>query len=170
MDPVVRLASEVPDLSLPDLGGVDHRFAEQRGWILVVDFWSAECPWSNRADESIAALVPGWSDRVVVWRIACNANETVEQARAVASTRGLDVILRDADGVVADAFGAVTTPHLFAIDQAGVLRYGGGLDDVTFRQRQPTRHYLAEAVQALLNGRLPDPAQTQAYGCTIVRA
>ena len=70
---------------------------------------------------------------------------------------------------VADLFGAQTTPHFFVLDQQGVLRYRGALDDVTFRQREPKNYYLHEAVQALLAGRLPEPAETPAYGCTIVR-
>jgi hypothetical protein len=40
---------------------------------------------------------------------------------------------------------------------------------VTFRRRQATRFYLREAVEALFEGRLPEPAETTAYGCAIVR-
>jgi hypothetical protein len=43
------------------------------------------------------------------------------------------------------------------------------VDDVTFRQRKATRFFLEEAVEALLDGRLPALEQTPAYGCTIVR-
>jgi hypothetical protein len=55
------------------------------------------------------------------------------------------------------------------IDATGILRYRGAFDDVTFRQRTPARFYLKEAVEVLLAGKLPDPAETQPYGCTIVR-
>jgi hypothetical protein len=55
------------------------------------------------------------------------------------------------------------------IDQAGLLRYQGAVDDVTFRQRTPTRYYLREAVEALLAGRQPQPQETPPYGCTVVR-
>ena len=70
---------------------------------------------------------------------------------------------------MADAWGAQTTPHVFVVDEAGVLRYQGAVDDVTFRQREPKRFYVKEAVDALLAGRLPEIASTPAYGCTIVR-
>jgi hypothetical protein len=78
-------------------------------------------------------------------------------------------VLLDEDHAVADLYGAATTPHFFVVDAEGVLRYAGALDDVTFRQKTPTRQFLAEAVAALLEGRLPDPAQTPGYGCAIVR-
>jgi len=55
------------------------------------------------------------------------------------------------------------------VDVAGILRYQGALDDVTFRQREPNRFYVKEVVDALLAGRLPEVASAPAYGCTIVR-
>jgi hypothetical protein len=70
---------------------------------------------------------------------------------------------------VADLYQALTTPHVFVIDRDGILRYAGAVDDVSFRQRRPTRFYLDEAVEALLDGQLPAVAETPAYGCTIVR-
>jgi hypothetical protein len=55
------------------------------------------------------------------------------------------------------------------VDKEGILRYRGAVDDVKFRQRQATRFFLEEAIEALLDGRLPQLAETPAYGCTIVR-
>ena len=68
-----------------------------------------------------------------------------------------------------DLYGSLTTPHIFVIDREGKLRYQGAFDDVTFRQREPTRFYLKDALDALLAGRQPEPAQTTPYGCSIVR-
>ncbi len=89
----------------------------------------------------------------------------IEQA---ALERNLSPLL-DPDHRVADLYSARTTPHLFVIDPDGNLRYQGALDDVTFRKREPSRHYLREAVTAVLAGRQPDPDLTPAYGCIIVR-
>ncbi len=79
-------------------------------------------------------------------------------------------MLRDSRHEVADLYGAQTTPHLFVIDKQGVLRYQGALDDTNFRQRNASRFFLREAVEAVLAGQDPDPAQVSPYGCTIVRA
>jgi hypothetical protein len=106
---------------------------------------------------------------VLLWTVASNANESIELLQRVAEQRGLPLVLTDAQHLVADLFGAQTTPHFFVIDGQGILRYQGALDDVTFRQREARRFYLLEAVEALLEGRLPDPAETLAYGCSIVR-
>ena len=81
----------------------------------------------------------------------------------------LATILRDQDQRTADAYGAVTTPHVYVIDVEGVLRYAGGLDDVNLRQREPTTNYLKQAVEAAQAGRAPDPSETPPFGCAIVR-
>jgi hypothetical protein len=65
-------------------------------------------------------------------------------------------------------YGAQTTPHIFVLDPAGILRYQGAFDDKTFRKRQPKVSYTLNAVNALLKGNNPDPAETPPYGCTVV--
>jgi hypothetical protein len=90
----------------------------------------------------------------------------LEQA---ARARRLPTVLIDADHVVADLYKAITTPHVFLVDREGLLRYRGAVDDVTFRQRKATRFFLEEAVEALLENRLPAVQETPPYGCTIVR-
>lgn len=158
-----------PGFALPDLRGEIHRLSEQRGRAVVLNFWSAVCPWSHRADEALSGALPDWGERVVYWPIASNSDETIEMLRQAASERDLPLVLHDVHHRLADAYGAVTTPQFFVIDPNGLLRYSGALDDVTFRKRTAGRAYLTEAVNAVLAGRMPDPAQTPAYGCAMVR-
>jgi hypothetical protein len=163
------IGKPVPCFNLPDISGVAHSLDEFLGRILLLNFWSAECPWSERADRVLVHLLAGWGSQVNLLTIASNANEPLDLIRQVAGERGLPLVLHDASHVIADLYGAQTTPHLYMIDADGILRYQGAFDDVTFRQRTPVRFYLKDAVDALLEGKLPDPAQTQAYGCAIVR-
>lgn len=101
--------------------------------------------------------------------IAANRNESRSMVAEAAQARHIPQVRLDPEQVVADLYGALTTPHVFVIDREGILCYRGAVDDITFRQRQATRFFLQEAVEALLNGRLPELAETPAYGCTIVR-
>jgi peroxiredoxin len=158
-----------PDFTLPDLEGTPHALSGYRGRIAVVNFWSAECPWSERADSQLKQWLREWGELVVLLTVASNVNETPELIAGAARQRGLAPVLLDSGCRVADAWGAQTTPHVFVLDESGVLRYQGAVDDVTFRQREPKRFHLKEAVDALLAGRLPEVASTPAYGCTIVR-
>ena len=88
-----------------------------------------------------------------------------EAARA----RSMPVVLIDSEHIVADLYEAVTTPNAFLLDREGILRYRGAVDDITFRRREATQFFLRDAVEALLQGRLPQRNETPAYGCTIVR-
>jgi peroxiredoxin len=152
-----------------DIQGVARSLQDFRGKVVILNFWSAECPWARRTDEALQELLEDWGDPVVLLSVASNVNEGEELVRRVADERNLPHLLIDKESRLADLYGAQTTPHLFVIDAQGILRYQGALDDVTFRRRNPTRDYLRQAVQAVLAGENPDPDQTPAYGCAIVR-
>jgi peroxiredoxin len=166
---LMEMGQAIPAFTLDDLKGKPYSLKDMGGRILVLVFWSAECPWSERADALIQAWQVDWGEQVEVWMIASNRNEDKATLRQVAEERKIEVVLIDADAQLADLFGAVTTPHCFVIDEAGTLRYCGALDDVTFRQREATRFFLKDAVSALLSGKPVKPEETSGYGCTIVR-
>ncbi len=169
MDTLIPNGQPAPDFTLPDLKGNPHSLSAYRGRVVVVNFWSAECPWAKRADEALTGYRSTWGDDVILLSVASNANEPPELLARVSAERGLPVVLQDASQRVADLYGAETTPHLYVIDREGILRYQGALDDVTFRRREATRAYLEKAVATVLGGRLPDPEQTLPYGCSLVR-
>jgi peroxiredoxin len=158
-----------PDFELPDLNRDIHRLSDYHGRIVILNFWSCECPHSERTDRALMAMSVQWREQVVMLSIAANRNESVAAVAEASRTRRLPIVLLDAGQVVADLYGAQTTPHVFVIDRDGLLRYRGAVDDVTFRQRRPSRFFLDEAVEALLDARLPALGETPAYGCTIVR-
>ncbi len=165
----MNLDESAPDFELPDLNGRPHRLGDYRGKIVVVNFWSCECPHSERADQILRAASIRWEKEVVILPIASNRNETIQSLNEISKVRRLSIVLVDVEHSVADLYDAQTTPHIFVIDRNGLLRYRGAVDDATFRQRKPTRFFLDEAVGALLEGRLPALTETPAYGCAIVR-
>ncbi len=163
--PKLITGQPAPIFHLEDLNGRRIALEDFLERTVLVNFWSAECPWSERADRTLRE----WQDRIVLLPVAANANEPPEMLRRVAAERGLQVVLHDPGHQVADLYGAETTPHLFLIDPGGVLRYQGAFDDVTFRQRTPTRNYVEEAIKAVLRGGPVPVVETPAYGCTFVR-
>lgn len=158
-----------PSFILPDLHGKMHCLEDYRGRIVIVNFWSCECPHSRRTDERVLSMLRGRGEDIVLLPIASNRSETPEALARAAEERGLPLVLRDAEHTVADLYAAETTPHVFVMDRQGRLRYRGAVDDVTLRQRIPTRFFLDEVVGALLEGRVPPLMESPAYGCAIVR-
>jgi hypothetical protein len=169
MDTVIKSGDLAPEFVLADLQGETHRLSDGSGRVIVLNFWSATCPWALRADEALVGPRREWGERVAYWPIASNADETIAVIQKAAAERDLSVVLHDVDQHVAIDYGALTTPQFFVVDPEGLVRYSGALDDVTFRKRTPSREYLAEAVGAILAGRLPETAETPAYGCALVR-
>ncbi len=165
----MELNQPVADFALPDLDAHLHRLNDYRGQIVVINFWSAECPWCERTDAHLRALAHRHAGQMVLLSVAANANEPDDLLCQAAHQRGLPLVLRDPGGGVCDLFGAQTTPHAFVLGPGGILRYRGAVDDVTFRKRLPERWYVQEAVEALLAGQMPFVQETPPYGCAIVR-
>jgi peroxiredoxin len=165
----VEINQPAIDFALPDLQGNIHRLGDYRGRIAIINFWSAECPHSARADELILNLLGTGKGEVEWLSVASNRNESVPLVEEVANARGVPMVLIDAEHAVADQYEAITTPHVFVVDREGMLRYRGAVDDVTFRRRAATQFFLQEAVESLLQGKLPSVTETPAYGCAIVR-
>ena len=115
------------------------------------------------------SMLVQWRGDVAMLSIASNRSENAEELKTAADARRLPTVLIDAQCSVADMFEAQTTPHVYLIDREGILRYRGAIDDATFRRRTPSRFFLDEAVESLLEGHLPALTESPAYGCTIVR-
>ena len=165
----MELNRPAPDFELTDLRGKPQRSCDARGKIVIVNFWSAECPHSARTDGLILSLLGKWNGEVELLSIASNGNESVQMVEEAAKARGLSKVLIDPQHIVADQFEAMTTPHIFLLDREGILRYRGSVDDVTFRRREVSHSYLKDAVESLLKGKVPELSETPPYGCTIVR-
>ena len=165
----MQVNEPAPDFELPGIQGGCHKLSDFRGKIAIINFWSAECPHSERTDRHLFTLLAKWNGEVAMLSIASNRNESAQKVADVAASRRVPNVLIDADHRVADLYEALTTPHVFVLDCEGILRYRGAVDNITFRHRQATQFFLQDAVESLLKGQLPELSETPSYGCTIVR-
>jgi peroxiredoxin len=74
--------------------------------------------------------------------------------------------LRDEDQSVARAYGAKTTPDVFVIDGDGRLAYRGA-PDADHNDPAQGAAWLRGAVEAVLAGTRPEPAETEPVGCSV---
>jgi peroxiredoxin len=161
-----------PDFSLPIVGGVERlTLSALRGQVVILNFWSAECSWSRRADVVLAYRMLTWERKGVrIVGLVCNINEPEAEVRYEADNRRIKYpLVLDIEQKVTDLYRVDTTPHLFVLDRQGVIRYSGALDDATYQRRRPQVIYIDQAINAVLAGEVPNPAATPPYGCAIVR-
>jgi peroxiredoxin len=160
-----------PDFSLPMVEGGRFSLSAWRGFVVVVNFWSAECTWSRRADVLLVYRALTWEPKGVrIVGVACNANEPESEVRYEAQYRNLKYpVVLDTEQRVTNLYKAEMTPEFFVLDRQGTVRYTGALDNATPRSRDGRTLYLDMAVSALLADRMPDPASTPPFGCSIVR-
>src|SRR6185369_6497670 len=67
-------------------------------------------------------------------------------------------------------FGPERTTETFVLDPKAVLRYRGAVDDqygISYVKDAPTTPYLVDAIEALLAGKRPPVAATEAPGCVV---
>lgn len=110
--------------------------------------------------------------------LAINPNDTIAEPRdsftkmierAREKNFPFDYVI-DADQTIYPQYGATRTPHVFLlekVDDQFIVAYIGAIDDNHRDASQVEVRYLANAIDALLEGRRPDPSITRAVGCTI---
>ncbi len=168
-NPYMQINQPAPNFNLKDLEGYEHHLTDYRGAIVIINFWSAECPHAARVDLGLMPLIEQWAGSVHLLQIASNDNEPIEMLKRVANERNVHPILYDAGHRVADLYEAINTPHIYILNAEGILRYEGAYDDVAFRQREATINYVQETVESLLKGTQAQNTHVPPFGCTIVR-
>ena len=166
-------------LALTDLEGKKHTFEQYLGKTVVVDFWSIKCPVSVRYEPRLKALLKKYAGNENVVFLAINSNYTeldegddpYERIRKYVKDAKIPYpVLIDKENVVADRFGAKTTPHVFVIDGKGILRYAGGLDnDASVKKTKGVETWAANAIAEVAAGKPVTLKNTKPLGCGIKR-
>jgi peroxiredoxin len=165
-----------PAFELPDTAGATHRVdadTSAAGPTAVV-FTCNHCPYALAWHDRLMDVARDYADRGV--RIlAINSNDaeryprdSFEAMRArVEGDGGWPApYLHDATQEVAGAYGARTTPDVFVLDAGGRLAYRGAPDADHGDPAQRAR-WLREALDAVLDGREVQRAETEPVGCSI---
>jgi peroxiredoxin len=161
-----------PTFALPDTAGAIH--SPDGAPATVVVFTCNHCPYALAWHDRIIGVASDYADRGV-HMLAINPNDadryprdSLDAMRARVERGEFDGVpyLRDESQEVARAYDARTTPDVFVLDSGGVLRYRGAPDG---DHDDPTENaaWLREALDAVLEGRAPDPDETPPVGCSI---
>lgn len=75
----------------------------------------------------------------------------------------------DKNSMLANAFGAKTTPHVFLFNSNKDLVYKGAIDDNYEKPDQVKSFYLKDAIKSTVAGKKVKISETRAVGCSIKR-
>ena len=120
-----------PDFSLPMQGGGEWTMSEQRGKVIVMNFWTVTCrPCIQEMPtiELLAEMTRDWGDVEVV---AVSTDRSWAEVETIIPRNSRITSLLDADRkVVTDRFGTKLFPETWIIDADGVVRFrfDGSLD------------------------------------------
>ncbi len=168
------IGATAPQFALVNaVDGKTYAFKPGDGKISVVVFTCNQCPYAKAFEPRIIEIANQYRGKgVSFYAIDSNddaryAEETLANMKERATSRNYPFpYLKDGDSATARAYGARVTPHVYVIDQKGVLRYRGYVDD-SAKSDQRTRTGLSDALDALLSNRNVTTAETRAFGCTI---
>jgi peroxiredoxin len=183
---VLQLGQRVNGLTtLPDLDGTPVLARDLMGKLVVVNFYSIQCPVQRAWDQRLAAIQQDFAAKGVVFlHIDSNVTEIGEQPPKVegdekpyakvrehlAAQKLPFRVLVDHGNKVADLFDARTTPHVYVFGTDGRLVYKGLVDDdQKDRNADARNNYVRDVLGKLLAAEKVEPFATKEQGCSIKR-
>lgn len=169
-----------PDFTLGNEMGEKIKLADQRGKLVVLEWYNKDCPFVKKHYDSnnMQNLQKKWTNKGVAWFTIISSakgkqghlTEGEAALNKVASGSLATSILLDPSGNVGQMYGAKTTPHMYVLDQKGILIYQGAIDDSPgweVEEIKTAKNHVDDVLGKLINGEKVKPASTQAYGCAV---
>jgi len=165
----VHIGVAVPGFTLRDMRGRLQTFHPSNSKVTVVMFFSTRCPMSNAFNYRRNVLYHDYHKRVRFIAVDSNANESLDEVRAYAKYTGFDFpVYQDVDDQLADLLAVHSTTENFVLDNGGVVRYRGYIEDSPNPARTKIQG-LRLALDAVLAGQPVALVETRAVGCAIRR-
>jgi peroxiredoxin len=167
------IGEKAPGFELPDTEGNRHGLEGSDAKATAVVFTCNHCPYALAWHDRIVSAAKDYAGRGVRF-LAINSNDAERypadsyeamQKRVREEPWPLPY-LHDETQEVARAFGAKTTPDVFVLDSEGTLRYRGAPDS-DYGDPGQDAAWLRQALDAVLEGREPSPAETEPVGCSV---
>jgi len=183
--PVAALATPVvgeaaPDFTLIDSDGEERSLSDFAGQRVILEWTNHDCPYVRKhySSGNMQILQSEMTESGAVWLSIISSAPgrqgfvTGEEANELTASRGAvpTAVLFDPDGIVGRDYDARATPGMYVIDEAGVLRYMGAIDNQPTTRRSSieiANNYVRQAIADLDDGHEVQISETTQYGCSV---
>jgi peroxiredoxin len=174
----VAVGAKAPDFTLTDTDGKSHKLSDYtaQGKVVVLEWFNPECPFVKKHHQLTHSMNDTFAfakKAGVVW-LAVNSGAEgkqgagLERNAAARKEYGMEYpVLLDESGAVGKLYGAKTTPHMFVIDEKGVLIYRGGIDDDASPKTLGKTNFVRTCLEAHAAAKPVTANDTKPYGCSV---
>lgn len=177
---IASAADPAPAFSVPNTKGETVSLADFKGKVIVLEWTNFECPFVKKhyAGGNLPKLQEKYTAKGVVW-LTVNSGAVGKQGylepakmaeRAAKEGNRATHFLIDSEGVMGKAYNAKVTPHMFVINADGKLVYDGAMDSKATTKAEDiatAEPLLANAIDAVLEGKPVSNAKNAPYGCGV---
>ncbi len=163
----------MPDVAFTDIHGKQGKLSDFKGSrALVIAFTSTSCPITKKLAPTLAVLEKEFAKQGVKFLfVNPTASDSAASITAMIKDQNFSGrYVHDRDSRVTAALGAGTTAEVFVLDAARTLLFRGAVDDqygLGYSLEAPRHNYLKDALTAVLAGKPPLVASTEAPGCAL---
>jgi peroxiredoxin len=121
--PAIAPAAAAPDFTLRTMSGPNMRLAEQRGRVVMVNFWATWCGPCRQEMPQLDRLYQKYKSSGFML-LGVNVDDDTRKAADVAGKLGVSFpVLLDTDKAVSKLYDLSTMPSTVLIDRDGKVRY-----------------------------------------------
>jgi peroxiredoxin len=168
------IGEQAPAFCLPATDGNTYALTDFNEKLLVIFFTCNHCPYVIGSDENTRKVAEKFADQGVRF-VAINSNSPNTYAEddwehmveRMAENKFPWLYLHDATQDVAEAYGALRTPHFYVFNEDRELVYVGRAIDNPRDWTQSTTHELSDALDELLAGKSVSQPVTNPIGCNV---
>jgi len=121
--PAISASAAAPDFTLRTMGGPNMRLAEQRGRVVMINFWATWCGPCRQEMPQLSKLYDKYRGSGFVL-MGVNVDDDVRNATDVAAKLAVSFpVLLDTDKAVSKLYDLTTMPSTVLVDRDGKVRY-----------------------------------------------
>lgn len=176
----ISLGAAAPDFTGQGADGKTYHLSDFKGKYVVLEWHNQGCPFVKKhyGPGNMQRLQKEWTAKGVVWLKILSSHGGKQGSVSAADELAFNkeqgasptASLMDAQGDIARAYQAKTTPHMFVIDQTGTLVYAGGIDDKPSTDQddvKTARNHVDQALIETIAGKPVSVSTSTPYGCSV---